>query len=190
MSAEVYAVLGGDIAMRAADDLADVYREAFAGAPHHEPPEAAERFRESIARHAELPGFRAVAAWAPGADLVGFGYGHTSLPGQWWHDRVAAALAPDLAERWLHEPFVVVILAVRPRRRREGIGGRLHDLLLESAPHPATVLTARQDDEPAQRLYHGRGWQEIGRDLALVPGGDPFVILARRLTGHPGIFLE
>lgn len=189
MPPDVYAVLGRDIAVRAADDLADVYREAFAGAPHHEPPEAAERFRESLPRHAGLPGFRAVAAWGPGADLVGFGYGHTGLPGQWWHDRVAPALAPDAAARWLEGAFVVVILAVRPRRRREGVGGRLHDLLLESAPNPTAVLSARRGDGAALGLYHGRGWQEIGRDLVLVPGGDRFVILGREL-GHPGISLE
>jgi ribosomal protein S18 acetylase RimI-like enzyme len=190
MPDEVYAVMAGDIAVRASEQLADVYRQAFAGPPHHEPPEAADRFRESLHRHAELPGFRAVAAWGPGADLVGFGYGHTSLPGQWWHDLVAAALAPDVVARWLDAPFVMVDLAVRPRRQREGIGGRLHDLLLESTPHPTAVLSARQDDADVQRLYHGRGWQEIGRDLALVPGGDPVVILANRLAGHPGISLE
>jgi hypothetical protein len=48
------------------------------------------------------------------------------------------------------------------------------------------VLSAREDDAGARRLYHASGWQEIGRDLALVPGGDPYVILARRLAGHPG----
>jgi len=85
---------------------------------------------------------------------------------------------------------VVVDLAVRPRCRRRGIGGRLHDLLLEPLPHAAAVLSTRQDDAGAQRLYHGRGWQEIGRDLAFVPGADPYVILARRLAGHPGTFLE
>ena len=190
MAGEVFGVLDGEIAARAADDLADVYREAFAGAPHSEPPEAADRFRKSLADHAGLPGFRAVAAWGPGADLVGFGYGHTSLPGQWWHDRVAAALPPDAAGEWLETPFVLVNLAVRPRRRREGIGGRLHDLLLETVPHPAAVLSARQDDAAAQALYHGRGWREIGRDVLLVPGGEPFVILVRPLLGHPGVSLE
>jgi ribosomal protein S18 acetylase RimI-like enzyme len=187
---EVYALMDGDIAVRASAQLADVYRQAFAGPPHNEPPEAADRFLDSLARHAELPGFRAVAAWGPGADMVGFGYGHTSLPGQWWHDRIADALAPDLVERWLDVPFVLVVLAVRPRRRREGIGGRLHDLLLESTPHPTAVLSARRDDAGVQRLYHDRGWQEIGRGLAFVPGGDAHVILARRLAEHPGISLE
>ena len=122
--------------------------------------------------------------------FAAFGYGHTSRPGQRWHDRAADALAADEAARWLDEPFVVVDLAVRPRCRRQGIGGRLHDLLREHLPHAAVVLSARRDDAGAQRLYHGRGWQEIGRDLAFVPGGDPYVILARRLAGHPGTFLE
>jgi GNAT superfamily N-acetyltransferase len=181
--AAVFAVLDGDVAVRMTDALADVYAEAFAAPPHDEPPEAADRFRGSLARHAALPGFRATVAWAAGADLVGFGYGHTSLPGQWWHDRAAAA--PE-AGPWLDEPFVIVELAVRPRVQRQGIGGGLHDLLLEGLPHTRAVLSARQDDAGAQRLYHARGWQEIGRDLAFVPGGDPYVILARRLAGHPG----
>jgi ribosomal protein S18 acetylase RimI-like enzyme len=185
VQAAVFAVLDGDVAVRMTDALADVYAEAFAGPPHDEPPEAAERFRGSLSRHARLPGFRAAVAWAAGADLVGFGYGHTSLPGQWWHDRAAAALAPA-ARGWLEAPFVIVDLAVRPRSRRQGIGGELHDLLVEGQPHPRAVLSARQNDAGAQRLYHARGWQEIGRDLAFVPGGDPYVILARRLAGHPG----
>jgi ribosomal protein S18 acetylase RimI-like enzyme len=190
MSAEIYAVLDGDIALRAADDLADVYREAFAGAPHNESPEAAERFGEAVARHTERPGFRATAAWGPGADLVGFAYGHTTLPGQPWHDRVAPEVAAGSGEGWLADAFVLVNLAVRPRRRREGIGGRLHDLLLETVPHRTAVLSAREDDAAALWLYHGRGWQEIGRGLAFVPGGDPFVILGRNLAGHPGVSLE
>ena len=94
MSAEVLALLDGDIAVHMTDGLADVYAEAFAEPPHCEPPDAAVRFRQSLARHAALPGFRAAAAWAAGAHLVGFGYGHTRRPGQWWH-----------------EPFVVVDLA-------------------------------------------------------------------------------
>jgi GNAT superfamily N-acetyltransferase len=184
--AAVFAVLDGDVAVRLAGGLADVYAEAFAAPPHNEPPGAAERFRESLARHAALPGFRAAVAWAEGADLVGFGYGHTSLPGQWWHDRAAAALPPDEAGRWLAEPFVLVELAVRPRCRRRGIGGRLHDLLLEGLPHACAVLSARGDDPGVRRLYDARGWQEIGRDLVFSPGGDRYVILARRLAGHPG----
>jgi ribosomal protein S18 acetylase RimI-like enzyme len=184
--AAVFAVLDGDVAVRLADGLADIYAEAFAAPPHNEPPEAADRFRESLDRHVSRQGFRAAVAWAEGADLLGFGYGHTSLPGQWWHDRAAAALPAAEAGRWLDEPFVIVELAVRPRCRRRGIGGRLHDLLLEGLPHASAVLSARADDEDARRLYDARGWQEIGRDLAFVPGGDRYVILARRLAGHPG----
>jgi ribosomal protein S18 acetylase RimI-like enzyme len=184
--AAVFAVLDGDVAVRLADGLADIYAEAFAAAPHNEPPEAADRFRESLDRHVSRPGFRAAVAWAEGADLVGFGYGHTSLPGQWWHDRAAAALPAAEAGRWLDEPFVMAELAVRPRCQRRGIGGRLHDLLLEGLPHASAVLSGRADDEDVRRLYDARGWQEIGRDLAFVPGGDRYVILARRLAGHPG----
>lgn len=32
------------------------------------------------------------------ASIVGFAYGYTSAPGQWWHDIVAAALEPQIAK--------------------------------------------------------------------------------------------
>ena len=148
MPAAVSAVLDGDVAVRMTDALADVYAEAFATPPHHEPPGAADRFRDSLARHARLPGFRAAVAWARGADLVGFGYGHTSLPGQWWHDRAAAALPPE-ARTWLDEPFVIVVLAVRPRMRRQGIGG-LHGIQSTVVAHElVTVKRAYMESSPS-----------------------------------------
>ncbi|MEJ7702317.1 MAG: hypothetical protein WKF47_00885 [Geodermatophilaceae bacterium] len=42
--------------------------------------------------HADRPGFRAVAAVDLDGVLLGFGYGYTSEPGQWWHDQVVGAV--------------------------------------------------------------------------------------------------
>jgi hypothetical protein len=83
---------------------------------------------------------------------------------------------PDAAERF--------------RAQRQGVGGGLQGLQLHGLPHERAVRSGRRDDAAARGLYDARGWQEIGRDVAFVPGGDPSVILARRLAGHPGRFLE
>ena len=72
-------------------------------------------------------GFKFLGAFAE-SRLAGFVYGYRGGPGQWWHDRVAAALGPEGTERWLppaHLEFTE--LHVRPEFRRRGIGGGLHD---------------------------------------------------------------
>jgi hypothetical protein len=97
----------------------------------------------------------------------------------------ALRMADDLADVYA-EAFANRRGAVPGRSRRRGAAGVSDDPPLEGRPHRRGVLSARRDDDGGQRLYDARGWQEIGRDLAFVPGGDPYVILARRLPGHPG----
>ena len=46
--------------------------------------------------HLALSGVTAVDE---GDRLVGFGYGYTTMAGQWWHDQVRLALGPDLASK-------------------------------------------------------------------------------------------
>src|ERR671936_2380841 len=47
---------------------------------------------DRVPRHAGREGFVFLGAFEPGGRLVGFVYGYTGAPGQWWYDRVAAAL--------------------------------------------------------------------------------------------------
>jgi ribosomal protein S18 acetylase RimI-like enzyme len=144
-------------------------------------PEASrDRLGEILPRHAARDGFRFLGAF-DGERLVGFVYGYQGGPGQWWHDRVAAALGPDGSERWLgprHLEFTE--LHVRPEFRRRGIGGALHDRLLENVDARTAVLSTQTDNEPALALYAARGWQVIVPELDF-GSGRPFLIMGKDL---------
>jgi hypothetical protein len=74
------AVLG-----RQRGEIEDMWRLVF-------PETTDERFAEILPRHADRRGFRFVAARADDGALAGFAYGCLGGPGEWWHDRVSAAL--------------------------------------------------------------------------------------------------
>ncbi len=138
------------------------------------------RIDEILPRHGTRDGFRFLGAFADDR-VVGFVYGYRGASGQWWHDRVAAALGPDGTERWLPPGhFEFTELHVRPEYRRRGIGGSLHDALLEGLEAPTTVLSTQTDNEPAIALYLGRGWQVIVPYLDF-GSGRPFLIMGRDL---------
>lgn len=138
------------------------------------------RIDEILPRHVTREGFRFLGAFAD-RRLAGFVYGYRGGPGQWWHDRVAAALGPDGVERWLPpEHFEFTELHVRSEFRRRGIGGSLHDRLLDGVDAPTAVLSTQTDNEPAIALYLGRGWQVIVPYLDF-GSGRPFLIMGRDL---------
>jgi ribosomal protein S18 acetylase RimI-like enzyme len=127
-------------------------------------------------QHAERAGFRAFGAF-DGHRLVGFSEGYSSAPGQWWHDSVAARLPPNRRKRWLDGAFELVELHVHPEHQGRGLGGRLHDLLLQDVPHRTAMLSTRRADTPAMALYRKRGWVAV-IDEMLFPGNPiPFQIL-------------
>lgn len=118
-------------------------------------------------RHCERRDFRLDAAF-DGDALVGFAYGYVGDLGQYWPDRVAAALGAEEAREWVGGHFEVVELAVRASHRRRGIGGALHDALMADPPSDRALLSTDDgDDAPAARLYRSRGW----RRLALLEPG-------------------
>lgn len=53
-------------------------------------------------------------------------------------------------------------LAVRPDHQRRGIGGRLHDALLQPRSEPVAELLVRKDNGPAQAAYRSWGWVQLG----------------------------
>ena len=93
-------------------------------------------------QHTERPGFRSVGGFAQtpqGEQLVGFGYGYLVAPGQWWHDQVHAALAPELAEQWLRGAFELSELHVRPAYQGLGAGRVLLHTLVDGATAVAVI---------------------------------------------------
>lgn len=156
-----------------------VYAEAFAGPPYNRTAELVIDFSEVLMRHVHRSAFRMVAAYDnSNGRMVGFGYGYTAMPGQWWHDLVAQVMGAEERAHWLEDAFEVVELAVKPAAQGKGIGGRLHDLLLASLPHRTAVLSTIQVDTPAYHLYRKRGWVALLEEFMF-----PNVIKPYRIMG-------
>ncbi len=136
----------------------------------------------AIARqHSQRAGFRAFGAFEAGR-LVGFSYGYTGAPGQWWHDAVAARLSPGERRHWLDGVFELVELHVRPEDQGRGLGGRLHDLLLAGLPNRTAMLSTRRGETVAMALYRKRGWQVVIDEMLFAGNPMPFRILGKLLA--------
>jgi ribosomal protein S18 acetylase RimI-like enzyme len=130
-------------------------------------------------RYAALPDYHGLAALRQGA-LVGFGFGARSLPGQWWHDRVAAQVGmehPALQDAW-----TLVDLAVAPEVRSRGIGSALMEALLAAQPCPRALLSTEVSNAGARRLYERHGWRYLHAGFAFNPGEQPYVVMRRELA--------
>ncbi len=112
-------------------------------------------------RHAARDGYR-LAVDVTGDRVTGFAWGYLGQRGQYWSDRVHAALPHDLAETWVGGHFEVVELAVLPDRRRGGLGQTLHDHLLDGVHRRCLLGTSDDSDDPAVRLYTRSGWTKLG----------------------------
>jgi GNAT superfamily N-acetyltransferase len=162
---------------RRRDELLDVYAEAM-----HVSTSAARARRPIVSAHLDRPGLRTVAATADDGRVIGVAYGYLGEPGQWWHDQVSAALAPDVAASWLTGAFEVCELHVRPAVQRQGLGRALLDRLLAGPPSHAAVLTTPDKETRARVFYRDAGWVDLLRGL-MFPG-DPraFAVLGKRLA--------
>jgi ribosomal protein S18 acetylase RimI-like enzyme len=155
------------------DQLVSVYAAAM-----RPPAEMLAGRRLIMAGHARQPGFRALAATEDGSGKpVGFGYGFHGAAGQWWHDTVASALVASYgaaaATAWLDNSFEVAELHVAPGYQGRGIGAGLLVRLTSGRPERTAVLSTRDADSPARRLYRGVGFTDLLTDFIFFPGGEP-----------------
>lgn len=157
------------------DDVLDVYAEAM------EVPRPAARSRRAVvAAHLDRDELRAIAA-LDGDELVGIAYGYRGAPGQWWHDQVRSAMAPELAALWLRDPFEVCELHVLPRLQGTGLGRGLLLTLLAGTKATTAVLTTPDIETRARAFYRSGGWVDLVRGLRFA--GDPrsFAVLGLEL---------
>jgi ribosomal protein S18 acetylase RimI-like enzyme len=144
-------------------------------------PTRSEFGRTRLKRHAGRDDFRFMGAFADG-ELVGFVYGYTGAPGQWWYDRVAGALDGAARRLWLDPGhFEFTELAVRPDYQGRGIGSALHDAVLVALPHERALLSALADNRRVIEFYRHRGWEVVLRRLRFEAGRPHFTIMGRQV---------
>jgi ribosomal protein S18 acetylase RimI-like enzyme len=135
----------------------------------------------SARKHVGHEGFACRAAVTDDGQLVGFGYGYTTMPGQWWHDLVRQALDQQTARSWLNDAFELSELHVLPEYHGRGIGRRLLTSLADGIPHSAMLLSTPDQDTRAFRLYRGTGFVDLARDYLFPGDSRPFAVLGVRL---------
>jgi ribosomal protein S18 acetylase RimI-like enzyme len=151
------------------------------------PPQAGAHRAGFAVAHTRRPGFRSVAALGEGdgpgrpGELLGFGYGYATAPGQWWHDQVRAALDPAVAEEWLRGGFELSELHVRPAYQGHGVGRALLESLVDGLPQPAVLLSTPEGDTRAWRLYRSIGFVDLLRHHLFPGDSRPFAVLGVRL---------
>ena len=119
--------------------------------------------RGTYPKHVRWPGFRIFLATIEGYSL-GFVYGYTSLPGQWWHDEIAPAMNAAGYAEWLSDSLELAEIAVLPRFQGRGIGGRLIDAFLQDV-HQRILLAVEATDTRAHGLYTSRGFHDLLTDF-------------------------
>jgi ribosomal protein S18 acetylase RimI-like enzyme len=164
-------------------DIVAVYQAAFEGPPYYKSGDEILAFNASLSRHTAQPGFRAVIVVDAAAGvLAGFAYGYICAPGQWWHDSIAAALAPPERVRWFGDAFEVVELAVAPPSQGRGVGSCLHDALLAGLQQRSAVLSTMRGLTVARHLYDRRGWTVLLEDFTFPGTRRPYTILGKLLN--------
>ena len=156
-----------------------VYRDAF---PYKPEIEVAD-FTLSLPVHIQRADFRLMGAFdGDQGQLVGFAYGYTSQPGQWWYEQVKAALSEQIAAEWLDNSFQFAEIAVRPSFQGQGIGGRLYDGLLKGLWHHKAILSTLQAETVAHRLYRNRGWVVLRENLFFPGVNRPYQIMGLEIA--------
>jgi ribosomal protein S18 acetylase RimI-like enzyme len=162
-----------------------VYAAAFEPPPYLRGEPEARAFSDVFFRQRSQAGFRCIVARdGIQGTVVGFVYGFTCLPGQWWHDQVAQRMSAAQRERWLGSAFELTELAVLPSHQGLGIGGQLHDRVLNGLSQRTAVLSTMQTETNAMALYRKRGWQLLLPDFLFSGAVRMYTILGKELISH------
>ena len=140
--------------------LTEIYRQAFTQPPYYKGWEEVIYFENSLPAHEQREGFRMVGVLVDDR-LCGFAYGYTSFPDYYWETEVSRWLELETAEKWLADAFHLAEIALLPEFWGRGLGGGLHDHLLQGRPQRTAVLSTIAAPSNAFHLYARRGWQVL-----------------------------
>lgn len=149
---------------RIREQLAEVYADAFAEPPYRGTvAQAREWAAERLVQHLGYPAFGLATAEREGR-VLGFGYGLLGADDQWFTQTVRARASAAVAQGWLGGHGELVELAIRSEARGVGLGGRLHDAVVDHLRHAGArnaLLVADIGAAPARALYVSRGWHDV-----------------------------
>jgi ribosomal protein S18 acetylase RimI-like enzyme len=136
-------------------------------------------------RHSSNTGFACRVAQDVNGELLGFGYGYTTVTGQWWHDLVRRAVT-EANRDWLVNAFELSEMHVLPAAQGIGTGRRILEALAADIPHQAMLLSTPDGDTRAFRLYRRLGFQDLARNYLFPGDSRPFAVLGARLPLRAG----
>ncbi len=153
------------------DDICAVYAGAYGQVPGEDSAKKVAAFRDRATKALGRHGYELVTAHTRGS-LAGFAFGY-ALPSatHWWDD-----LSPEPSPEFLREDgtrtFVLAEIEVGKRWQGSGVGGSLHDEILNGRKEQRATLATGPGADAARAIYERWGWQKIG----VVPGtpGDYF----------------
>jgi ribosomal protein S18 acetylase RimI-like enzyme len=162
------------------DRAMEIYVQAM-GYPEH----TGEQRAVTARRHTRNAGFACRAAVTNDGQFVGFGYGYTTTPGQWWHDLVRRAMTADMAAEWLTDAFELSELHVLPEYQGFGIGRALLEHIAAELPHEVMLLSTPDADTRAFRMYRSTGFVDLARHYLFPGDARPFAVLGAQLPLQP-----
>lgn len=141
-----------------------------------------EKVIKNVKKHANYKGFIGLKAKDNKENIIGFTYGYTSLPKQFYREKIANQLSEIEKNTWLFNCFEFVELAVNHSYKRLGIASKLHDILLEDINHKTAALTTGIENKPAINLYRKKGWKIIKKDVPIISEENLQVIMGKVLS--------
>lgn len=173
--------LGTSGFLAAINDLLAIYAAAMGAEPDELPTR-----RAIMERHAANPGFRALIVTSGGpARVVAFTYGFRGMPGQWWHDVVRAGIVARSGQRaaaaWLDYVLEIAEVHVHPDYQARGIGRLMMLALTAGRPEGTALLSTRDAETPARRLYHSLGFVDLLTGFLFPGGGPAYAVMGARL---------
>lgn len=137
--------------------------------------------KESIQKHRSYEGVRGFVVLSEEDNVIGFSYGYTSLPGQFYHELLAKEFNSEECQKWLSNCFEYVELVVHPSYRKQGMGKKLITKLLENVENETAILTTQVDNTPARSLYEALHWEVIKDSFYPSDSKQRYVIMGKEI---------
>lgn len=156
------------------EKMAELYKEIWV--------DDGDSIKTRFLRHSTYVGYTGMVVQNDKNEIVGFAYGYTSLPGQYYNSLIEKEFDLKEKQKWLTDCFELVELAVHSSYRKQGIGKILMTKLFEEVENETTLLTTQVDNKQARNLYESLDWRVLKEPFFPQSKYDPFVIIGKELV--------